>query len=81
MGAYAFDHFSSTVRVWVRAVWRLPSGREITRTVSREVAREPDDPERALIVLDALIKEVEAVGHPFREGHGRLVEVLGTAHG
>ncbi len=67
-----------TVRVWVRAVWRLPTGREITRTVKREVAGDPEDSERRAVVLREFIDELHEVGYEFREGHGALVSMLGT---
>jgi len=67
-----------TVRVWVRAVWRLPTGREITRTVKRVVAGDPEDAERRAIVLREFIEELRATGWEFREVRATLVAVLGT---
>lgn len=81
MRTHTFDHPPPSVRVWVRDIWLLPDGRQITRTVSREIACEPGDEERVLIALDALMEELRAEGHMFPQGLARLVEVLGTAHG
>jgi hypothetical protein len=72
------DVDEQTVRVWVRAVWRLRDGREITRTVKREIEGDPDDGERRAIVLREFVEELQATGCTFREGRGALVQVLGT---
>lgn len=81
MRAHTFDHPPSSMRIWVRGIRQLPDGRQITRTVGREVPCEPGDVEHVLIALDALAEELAENGHRFPEGHGWLVEVLGTAHG
>jgi len=70
-----------TLRVWVRAVFRLDSGREITRTVRWEASGDPDDAERIAIILYELTEELNEKGQDFPEGHGILITVLGTAHG
>lgn len=66
------------IRVWIRAVWRLPDGREITRTVKRDVAGDPKDDEHRAILFHELLEELRAVGCDFPEGHGALIEILGT---
>lgn len=71
------DDTPPTIRVWVRASWRLPSGREITHTVKRQVGGDPEDMERRAIVLREFLDELREVGYAFPEGHGALVEVLG----
>jgi hypothetical protein len=66
------------IRVWIRATWRLANGREITRTVKREVVGDPRDEERRAIVLRELLEEVQDAGYALPEGHGALVTVLGA---
>ena len=66
-----------TVRVWVRDVWQLASGRSITRTVKREVISDPDDAEHRSIVAHQFLEELHATGYDFPEGHARLTEILG----
>jgi hypothetical protein len=61
-----------------RATWRLASGREITRTVKREVEGDPTDEERRAIVLREFLEELQERGNAFPEGHGALLEVLGA---
>jgi len=65
-------------RLIVRGMFRLSSGKEITRTVIREVAGNVDDEERVSIALYELPEELQTAGYPFREGRLRLVQVLGT---
>jgi hypothetical protein len=67
-----------TARVWVRGRWRLPNGREITRTAKREVQTAPDDMEHRLVVLHDFLEELLATGLDLPEGHGEIVEILGT---
>ncbi len=69
------------IRCWVRAIWRLPDGHRITRTVRREVPGDPEDEERALVVLHELLEELRAAGYEFPEGHGMLEQVLGATTG
>jgi hypothetical protein len=64
--------------VWIRGVFQLPSGRQITRTVHRDFILRPGDDERPAIALNALWEELRTVGHDFSEGHGTLVEILGS---
>lgn len=62
----------------MRGTWRLGSGREITRTVKREVVGDPHDAERRAVVFHEFMEELQASGHDFPEGRGALVAVLGT---
>ncbi|MDQ6832444.1 MAG: hypothetical protein M3008_03505 [Chloroflexota bacterium] len=73
------DRPSSTL--WVRGVFRLESGREITRTVRWDGAIDPDDEERKAVLAYELIETLEHGGHDFREGHAMPVELLGVATG
>jgi hypothetical protein len=72
---------SPSCRIWLRGSWRLATGQTITRTVSRIIACQPDDEETLLVAFDDLTEELRVAGYAFREGQGKLVEVLGTAHG
>jgi hypothetical protein len=65
-------------RVWIRGVFQLSNGRQITRTVRRDFILQSGDNERPAIVFNALWEELQAVGHDFPEGHGTLVEILGS---
>lgn len=65
----------------MRAIWRLPDGHCITRTVRLEVPGDPEDEERALVVLHELLEELRAAGYEFPEGHGILEQVLGATTG
>ena len=67
-------------RLIVRGRFQLRSGNEITRTVIREIAGSVDDEERVALTLHELLVKLHAIGYPFREGDGRLVQVLGTMH-
>jgi hypothetical protein len=56
------------VRVWVRAVWRLPTGgdaaqRAPARTVKRAIEGDPEDTERRAIELWEFVEEWRATGH------------------
>ncbi len=73
------DRPSSTL--WVRGVFRLESGREITRTVRWDGEVAADDEERKAVLAYELIETLEHGGHDFREGHVMLVELLGVATG
>jgi len=64
-------------RLIVRGMFRPSSGKEITRTVIREIGGSVDDEERVALTLHELLEELQAISYPFREGHGRLVRVLG----
>lgn len=72
-----------SVNIWARGVYELPGGRWITRTVRQQVILDPEDAtqERIAIALLELVDKLRAAGHDFPEGHGVLVELLGTAHG
>lgn len=72
-----------TVSIWLRGVFQLTNGRQITRTVRRQVRVEPDDraEECIAIALTELVDELRATGQDFAEGHSTLVQILGTAHG
>ena len=65
-------------RIWIRGVFRLDSGRTITRTVRRDYTLFPGDDERPALVYHELIEEVTTAGWDFPEGHGTLVEILGA---
>lgn len=73
----------TSINVWARGVFQLASGRQMTRTVRKQVTLDPEDVtrERIAIALAELVDELRGVGHEFPEGHGVLVELLGTAHG
>lgn len=66
------------IRIIVRGVWHLADGRRITRAVHRYVLADPKDEERAAIVYDALLEEVQAIGHDFPKGHAELEPMLGA---
>jgi hypothetical protein len=70
-------------RVWIRGVFELPSGRQVAqrapaRSVRREYIVHPGDVERTAIIYDDLLEELQSVGYDFPEGHGTLVEILGS---
>jgi hypothetical protein len=45
----------------------------------RDFTIQPDDEEeRAAIVYDALLEELQTTGYDFPEGHGTLVAILGS---
>jgi hypothetical protein len=66
--------------LWVRGVFRLDDGQEITRTI-----RSQTDATREESSLDAaiahLIATLTSTGYGFTEGHGVLIELLGTTSG
>jgi hypothetical protein len=65
---------------WVRGVFRFDDGRELTRTIRSEVVAVPG----ALTVehsMERLIAVLRDEGYDFPEGHGALVELLGTMRG
>jgi hypothetical protein len=64
-------------KVWIRGVFQLPNGRQITRTVRRDFIIQPGDDERPAIMFNDLWEELRTAGHNFAEGHGTLVEILG----
>jgi hypothetical protein len=66
------------IRTWIRARWQFADGRLMTRTVKRAIAGDPEDTERRAVALYELLAELPAIGHDFPEGHGVLIEVLGT---
>jgi hypothetical protein len=65
-------------RVWIRGVFQLPNGCQITRTVRCDFTIQPGDDERPDIVFHDLWEELRTVGHVFPEGHGALVAILGS---
>jgi hypothetical protein len=65
-------------RIWIRAVFQLADGRTITRTVRRNFILYPGDDERHALVWHELTEELQAPEWDFPEGHGTLVEVLGS---
>ncbi len=73
------DHPSTAL--WVRGVFRLPSGRMMTRTVRAAAAIAADDEERKAVLAYDLIEELTHAGHDFPEGRALLVELLGVATG
>jgi hypothetical protein len=70
-----------SVTLWVRGVFRLDTGRMITRTVRAAAAITADDEERKAVLAYELIEELEHAGHDFPEGRAVLVELLGVATG
>jgi len=70
-----------SVTLWVRGVFRLGTGRLITRTVRAAAAMAADDEERKAVLAYELIEELEHAGHDFPEGRAVLVELLGVATG
>lgn len=65
-------------RLIVRDVFRFPDGRSRTRTVARPILGDPHDAERVAIAYQELLEEL-TTGHPFPEGIGVLIELLGAA--
>jgi hypothetical protein len=65
------------IRIWIRALWQLTDGRQITRTVKRELVSDPEDGERRAVALYEFLAELRELGHDFAEGHGVLLEELG----
>jgi hypothetical protein len=65
-------------RIWIRGIFRLDSGQTITRTIRRDFTLHPGDDERPALVDHELVEEVTTAGWDFPEGHGTLVEILGT---
>ncbi len=68
------------VPFWVRGVFRLDDGREITRTIRSGVVAVPGalSVEHAMGRLVAVLRDA---GHDFPEGHGVLAELFGTIRG
>ncbi len=64
-------------RSW-RAVFVLPDGKRLTRTVRSDVLLEANDEERKAVLAYEMIEEFENVGHDFPEGRALLVELLGA---
>jgi len=77
-------HEPREAKLWIRGVFQLPTGRHAAqrapaRTVRRDFIIQPDEEEeRAAIVYDALLEELQTAGYDFAEGHGALVQILGS---
>lgn len=59
-------------RLIVRGIFQFPDGRRLTRAVTHRVMGDPKDEERVATAYQELLEELQAVGYPFREGHGML---------
>ena len=70
-----------TIRIWIRARWRLPSGDSIVRTVRRDVTGDSTDAAQVAAAVATAVARLETDGVAFAEGRATLVELLATETG
>jgi hypothetical protein len=70
-----------TIRIWIRARWRLPSGDSVVRTVRRDVAGDPDDATQVAAAVRLAVARLESEGTALTEGRATLIDLIGTETG